>query len=94
VAERTSLIEFSVFIRPRPLELGAAEELIALDHVDILQKNGFEIAESISSSPDSDENERRRVNLVAMPVSKSTTFDMKGLFYYIPSLLALLMKME
>ena len=68
----------SFSFRPRPLELGAAEELIALDHIDILQKNGFEISQSTSSSQESDENERRRVNLVAMPFSKSTTFDMKG----------------
>ena len=30
--------------RPRPLELTAADELLALENIDIIRNNGFELA--------------------------------------------------
>lgn len=66
--------------RPRPLELAAADEMIARENIDILRQNGFEIAvKGGDNDVDDEESEvRERVYLVAQPVSKSTVFDMKG----------------
>jgi hypothetical protein len=61
------------------LELSAAEELTALEYLEILQKNGFEVSQS-STSIQRESSERGRISLVAMPVSKSTTFNIKGRF--------------
>ena len=54
------------------LELTAADELVALEHADVLRQNGFELA------LDADAPAGRRVTLTAQPVSKSTVFDVKG----------------
>lgn len=65
------------------MELSVAEELIALEYQELLKKNGFEISESESTYEEYGEEQqattRGRVNLVSMPVSKSTTFDIKGM---------------
>lgn len=85
--------------RPQLLELSAAEELTAFEHLDVLQKNGFELVEVTEVTPSPDpissleggttidvdavverQGGRRRFHLVAMPVSKKTTFNMKGTF--------------
>ena len=60
--------------RPRPLELTAADEMIARDHLDVLRQNGFEVEDSGAG----DDSDGARLRLVAQPVSKSTTFDMRG----------------
>lgn len=59
---------------PRPLELTAADELLAMENSDILRNNGFDI-----TVDEDGEAFRGRIRLVAQPVSGSTTFDMKGL---------------
>jgi hypothetical protein len=62
--------------RPQPLELTAADELLAADSLDILRQNGFEvevIEDSGTTAPHC-----HRLQLVAQPVSKGTMFDMKG----------------
>lgn len=75
--------------RPQPLHLTAADELIAVENMDILKRNGFEVAQLDSSADttnmDHDEEEgdeegmqSGRLHLLAQPVSKDTVFDMKG----------------
>jgi DNA mismatch repair protein PMS2 len=63
-----------VFPRPLPLELTAAAELTAMENIDILRQNGFEV--SIDEADP--EGGSCRLKLVAQPVSKSTIFNVKG----------------
>jgi DNA mismatch repair protein PMS2 len=58
--------------RPRNLELSAIDELIAVEHSDILRANGFDIAVN------EDQPAGQRVKLTGHPVSKSTVFGMPG----------------
>lgn len=62
---------------PRPLELTASDEYVAIDNIEILRTNGFDI----SVEPDDEDGQRggERVKLVAQPVSKDVVFDMKGM---------------
>jgi len=48
--------------------------MVALDNMEVLQSNGFEVAVVEDARPGSGE----RLKLVAQPVSKGTVFDMKG----------------
>lgn len=54
------------------LELTAADELVALENMGVLQQNGFEVA------IEEDQPAGRRLKLVAQPVSKQTEFDIQG----------------
>ena len=54
------------------LELTAADELVALENMSVLQQNGFEVA------IEEDQPAGRRLRLVAQPVSKNTEFDIQG----------------
>lgn len=54
------------------LELTAADELVGLENMGVLQKNGFEVA------LDGDQPAGRRLKLLAQPVSKNTEFDIQG----------------
>ena len=54
------------------LELTAADELVALENMDVLQQNGFEVA------VEEDQPAGRRLKLIAQPVSKNTEFDTQG----------------
>jgi len=58
--------------RPRVLELTAADELVALENMGVLQQNGFEVA------IEGDQPAGRRLKLVAQPVSKDKEFDIQG----------------
>lgn len=58
--------------RPRVLELTAADELVALENLGVLQQNGFEVVQ------DDDQPAGRRLKLLAQPVSKKTEFDVQG----------------
>jgi hypothetical protein len=60
-------------VRPEYLELTAADELLAMENLDVLRQNGFEVEvdEEISEN-------RPRLKLLAQPVSKNTLFDVKG----------------
>ncbi|KIY49654.1 hypothetical protein FISHEDRAFT_40913 [Fistulina hepatica ATCC 64428] len=77
-----------------PLELTAADEMVALEHLDILRQNGFEVEvidcdsngeNRFSPEGDVDDDDvtvnhrQSRLKLVAQPVSKSTSFDVKDL---------------
>lgn len=55
----------------------AADETLAIDNIDVLRKNGFEI--DVRDEAEDEASVERRLHLTAMPVSKSTVFDMKGL---------------
>lgn len=62
--------------RPRALELTATDELVAIESMDVLRQNGFEIE---TEEGDTEHDGRRcRLKLVAQPVSKATVFDTKG----------------
>ncbi|KIJ49649.1 hypothetical protein M422DRAFT_161270 [Sphaerobolus stellatus SS14] len=73
--QHTTKIESQKLFKPRPLELTAADELIAIENVDVLRSNGFELL----IDEDAPAGCGERVKLVAQPVSKSTTFDMHDL---------------
>lgn len=48
----------------------AADEILAVENMDVLKRNGFEVVQ--------DDEEDGRLHLVAQPVSKDIIFDMKG----------------
>lgn len=58
--------------RARPLELAASDEIIAVDRLDVLRANGFDVSFT------EDAPIGQRLHLVSQPQSKSTVFDMKG----------------
>ncbi len=59
--------------RPRQLSLSAADRLVAMENMDVLQRNGFEVGVAKDGRGTTEE-----LVLIAQPVSKSTVFDMKG----------------
>jgi len=61
-------------LRPRPLELAASDEVVAVDNLDVLRANGFEVSFT------EDAPVGQRLHLTAQPQSKSTVFDMTGRF--------------
>ncbi|KAF4622028.1 hypothetical protein D9613_009528 [Agrocybe pediades] len=73
--QATAKIESQKLFRPRPLELTASDEMVALENLEILQRNGFEL--------DVNENnpfgQGSRLKLTAQPVINNTSFDMKDL---------------
>ncbi|CDS82381.1 related to PMS1-DNA mismatch repair protein [Sporisorium scitamineum] len=69
----TTQIRSQKLIIPRPLELSASDELVAIEHQETLLSNGFEIAVSETGLPGT------RVKLVAQPISKATVFGVKDL---------------
>ncbi|KAG9306232.1 hypothetical protein G9A89_016136 [Geosiphon pyriformis] len=60
-------------ISPRPLELTAAEEMVAIENIEILRQNGFDIM------LDNEAPVTRKLKLVSQPVSKNTIFGLKDL---------------
>ena len=68
-------------LRPQSLELTAADELLAIENIEVLRQNGFEIDEV----NDPNTGVGHRLQLVAQPVSKSTDFDMKGMTFLVLS---------
>ncbi|RDB21677.1 Mismatch repair endonuclease PMS2 [Hypsizygus marmoreus] len=78
--QATTSIKSQKLFRPQPLELTASDELLAVENIDILRQNGFEVEESQSMEGDYGHGEGgARFKLTAQPVSKSTVFDMKDL---------------
>ncbi|CAE6458072.1 unnamed protein product [Rhizoctonia solani] len=73
--QRTTKIQSQRLIKPKILELNIVDELIAIDNMDVLSKNGFVIQVDKEAQGD----ERPKVRLVAQPMSKDTMFDMKDL---------------
>ena len=60
--------------RPRPLELTAADELVAIENMHMLQQNGFELAVDETAAV----GQGSKLKVTAFPVSKSTEFGMAG----------------
>ncbi|KAJ7078992.1 hypothetical protein C8R43DRAFT_351185 [Mycena crocata] len=75
--QQTTRIKSQKLFRPQPLELTAGDELLALENVDVLRQNGFEI--DMQAGTETDEEQGPRLSLTAQPVSKDTVFDMKDL---------------
>ncbi|WWD17838.1 hypothetical protein CI109_102282 [Kwoniella shandongensis] len=73
--QRTTVIKGQALIRPRPLQLTAGDEIVAMENLDILHSNGFDVKVDEDQPPGRGE----RIKLMAMPVSKDTTFDFKDL---------------
>ncbi|KAG8906774.1 hypothetical protein FRB99_006151 [Tulasnella sp. 403] len=70
--QATTKIQSQRLFKPRLLELSAADELIALENIEVLRSNGFEI----TVKPGED-GERDRILLVAQSVSRGTSFDVR-----------------
>ena len=66
------MLELTVSHSPQVLELAAADEIVALENIEVLRQNGFELDVSEDLAPG------QRMQLTAQPISKSTVFDMKG----------------
>ena len=64
------------------LELTAADELVVLENVSVLQQNGFEV------TIEEDQPVGRRLRLVVQPVSKNTEFDIQGVSHVLSILSA------
>ena len=73
--QQTTKIESQKLFQPRCLELTVADELVAIENVEVLRSNGFEVV----INDDAPTGHGERVRLVALPVSKSTTFTVKGM---------------
>ena len=58
--------------RREPLELTASDELLAMENIEVLRQNGFEI------EIDEVAGLGNKLHLAAKPMSGSTVFDMKG----------------
>ncbi|KAF9530776.1 MutL C terminal dimerization domain-containing protein [Crepidotus variabilis] len=72
--QATTKIEAQKLVRPRPLELPAADEMLVIENLEVLRQSGFEIM------VDEDASESHgRLKLSAMPISKNTVFDVKDL---------------
>ncbi|KAI0298216.1 hypothetical protein BC826DRAFT_998583 [Russula brevipes] len=71
--QATTRLESQKLFTPRVLELTAADELVALENMGVLQQNGFEVA------LEEDQPAGRRLKLVAQPVSKNTEFGVQDL---------------
>lgn len=71
--QSTTRLESQRLFTPRILELTAADELVALENMAVLQQNGFEIGQEM------DQPAGRRLRLLAQPVSKNTEFDVQDL---------------
>ncbi|KAJ7641827.1 MutL C terminal dimerization domain-containing protein [Roridomyces roridus] len=74
--QQTTRIRSQRLFRPQPLELTAGDELLALENLDLLRQNGFEVS---ATTADDDEGGSSHLSLTAQPISKSTVFDMKDL---------------
>ncbi|KAH9852812.1 hypothetical protein C2E23DRAFT_729924 [Lenzites betulinus] len=71
--QQTTKIDCQKLFQPQVLELTAADELVALENLDVLRQNGFELEVCEDRPPG------QRVRLDAQPISKSTVFDTKDL---------------
>ncbi|KAG2346291.1 DNA mismatch repair protein MutL [Suillus weaverae] len=72
--QQTTVIESQRLFRPKLLELTAADEILAVENIDVLKRNGFEVVRQGGN-----DDEEGRLHLVTQPVSKDTVFDTKDL---------------
>lgn len=68
--------------RPQQLQFTAADEMLAVENMDVLKLNGFELERAeereASEGEAGSESMRAPLQLVAQPMSKDTIFDVKG----------------
>ena len=60
------------------MELTASDEIVAMENLDVLRQNGFEV-----EVDESEGSQGGRLKLIAQPISKRTVFDMKGQFSFV-----------
>lgn len=73
--QATTIVQSQRLVRPKPLELTAVEEEIVIEHQSALEKNGFVVAVDESG----DEPVGSRCQLLALPLSRETTFTLADL---------------
>ncbi|KAK6346896.1 hypothetical protein TWF696_006997 [Orbilia brochopaga] len=66
-----TVVQNQPLVRPKVLELSAMDELVVMDNMDVLKKNGFVV--EIDDTGDVG----RRCRLVSLPMSKDKVFDLK-----------------
>ncbi|KAK6512754.1 hypothetical protein TWF506_008923 [Arthrobotrys conoides] len=66
-----TVVQNQPLVRPKVLELSAMDELVAMDNMDVLKKNGF-VVEIDDEGPVG-----KRCRLVSLPMSKDKVFDLK-----------------
>ncbi|KAJ1651619.1 ATP-binding mismatch repair protein [Dispira simplex] len=71
--QATAEITSQPLIRPRTLELSVTEELVALEHLDVLRKNGFQLEFDNGGLPG------QRLRLKSQPFVDHTLFDIQDL---------------
>ncbi|KAH8549580.1 mismatch repair endonuclease PMS2 [Umbelopsis sp. PMI_123] len=69
--QQTTQIRGQKLIHPRPIELTASEEMVAIDNLDILKANGFDI------QIDEDAPPTQKMKIISQPVSKNVMFNTK-----------------
>jgi len=72
----------AIVSRPQAMELMASDELVAMENIDVLKKNGFEV--DVDSEGPGECGKGSRLRLTAQPVSKSTVFNIKGWSFPVP----------
>ncbi|KAF8625447.1 hypothetical protein AX17_006848 [Amanita inopinata Kibby_2008] len=72
--QETTRIQSQKLFKPRHLELTAADELVAIENLDVLRQNGFEVEVDAGASS----GQGQKLKLMTHPVSKGTVFDMAG----------------
>lgn len=70
--QRTTQIKGQRLIQPRPIELTASEEMVAMENIDILRANGFDIEVNELAPP------TQKIKIISQPISKNTMFNIKG----------------
>lgn len=73
--QATTIVQSQRLVRPKPLELTAVEEEIVIENQSCLEKNGFVVAVDESG----DEPVGSRCQLLALPLSRETTFSLADL---------------
>lgn len=66
---RSLVLRVQPLVVPRTLELSAVDEMVVLEHLGQLRKNGFIVEEDLDAPPG------LRAKLMAVPVLKNVTFD-------------------
>ncbi|KAG2223193.1 hypothetical protein INT45_011539 [Circinella minor] len=67
----TTAIDGQRLIKPQNPELTAAEEIVAMENVEILRANGFELEIDPEKQPS------QRIRVISQPISKNVIFDKK-----------------
>ncbi|KAJ8522796.1 hypothetical protein ONZ45_g689 [Pleurotus djamor] len=75
--QQTTKIKSQSLLKPIDLELTAADELIAVENMHVLQSNGFDVLVSPESDDGDDMTSRKRLQLLAQPTWRNSfTFCM------------------